>query len=179
VCSEKLALTLPAHCIPSQRTNRNMNTGQVNFHINYHVNRTNFRIWGQEGPHEIYKHVQNFPKFSMSCGIVNNRVVGPSFFTLKIITANSGPGVLSYLSFRKVIAIKKKKSEFLFQQEVAPLHLSHDVLNNPNFKIPNPCFGRRCFHEVQISHHWTHCVCVCVCVWITVKKLFQQRKSEI
>jgi hypothetical protein len=109
----------------------------------------------------------------MSCAVVNNGVAGHWFFALKIITANSCPDMLSSLSFRKLIAINKKKSKILFQQDVAPLHLSHEVLNTPNFKISNSYFGRRCFHEVQTSHHWTHCV------WISVKIPFQQRKSEI
>jgi hypothetical protein len=48
-----------------------MFTDEAMFHMNGHVNRNNFCIWGQKLPCEMYGHVQDFLKINVWCGIVH------------------------------------------------------------------------------------------------------------
>jgi hypothetical protein len=45
----------------------------------------------------------------MSCGIVNNGVRGPSFFAVKIVTANSYPDMLEFFAVHTLITVNKKR----------------------------------------------------------------------
>jgi hypothetical protein len=74
-----------------------MCTGEVTFHIHY-VNRHIYCVWGQKGPHKLYKHVKD-PKFNMWCGMVNNPVTGTLFFAENFITANSYPDMSQFFVF--------------------------------------------------------------------------------
>jgi hypothetical protein len=94
----------------------------------------------------------------MSCGIVSNTVTGPSFFfTVKIITANSYPDMLQFFVVPQTdSSIQEENVKFCFNQTLFH-YTCHEVHVRRTSKfiirVLEGVDGRRCFHEVQASHH--------------------------
>ena len=57
------------------------------FHVSGLLNRHNLRIWDSENPHETCELKWNFPKLNVWCGIMQDKIIDPFFFTEKSISA--------------------------------------------------------------------------------------------
>ena len=57
------------------------------FHVSGLLNRHNLRIWDSENPHDTCELKWNSPKLNVWCGIMQDKIIDPFFFTEKSITA--------------------------------------------------------------------------------------------
>ncbi|KFM67501.1 hypothetical protein X975_22392, partial [Stegodyphus mimosarum] len=79
---------------------------EAKFHLIGGVNRHSAGIWGCENPHAVLKTVRDSPKLNLWCGLKNNKIVGPFFFSEKTITTNTYPDMLQLLVMPQIQDIR-------------------------------------------------------------------------
>jgi hypothetical protein len=120
-----------------------MYTNKATLHMNSHVNRRNYHIQGQEGPHEMYKHVPYSMTINVWCGITHDPVRRPFFCAENTIMANIYLDYVTVLVFPQTDGNEQQdKGKILFQQDGARLHLRHEERNSLNIRFPNQWIGR-------------------------------------
>jgi hypothetical protein len=62
---------------------------EATFHASGVVNRYNCRIWGSQDPHATLELQRGSPKVNMWAGLMEDKLIGPFFFSEKSVTGRS------------------------------------------------------------------------------------------
>jgi hypothetical protein len=88
------------------------------------VNRYYCRIWGSENQHVTCKLQRGSPKVNVWAGLIHNKLIGPFWFSEKIVTGRS------YLDMLELYALPQLSPQTILQQDGEPPHFCHHVRNH-------------------------------------------------
>jgi len=112
---------------------------EATFHTSGVVNRHNVRIWGSENPHVVFQNEQGSPKVNVWCGLMHNKVIGPSLSNELTISANV---YLDMLELYVAPQLEAFQPWIISQQDGAPPHWGSDVRRFLDATFTNRWIGR-------------------------------------
>ncbi|GBM61490.1 hypothetical protein AVEN_163881-1 [Araneus ventricosus] len=122
--------------------NRILFRDEATFHFNGCVNHYNCRIWGSQQPIETHQYFRGSPKVNVWCGLLFDRVVGPSFFTGPSITGNIFQDLLETYVFPQIDDLEAVTgNNIVFMQKGAPPHFSLSLYEALHERFPNTWIG--------------------------------------
>ena len=110
-----------------------MFSDEATFYLSGKFNCHNVRVWSTENPHEIIKHVWDWPKQDVFCAVSSVKLYGPFFFVRPTLTG------ISYLDMLGNYLMPQLQQDmdrdFIFQQGEVPPHFHRKVASYLNCTV--------------------------------------------
>ena len=108
------------------------------YKLNGHINRHNCTYWSQENPQVILEKEVNVPGINVGAAMSSNGIIGPFFFD----ASATGKRYLNMLETYFFPQVQQQK-DIYFEQDGAPAHYAHCVLEWLDINFNDKRIGRR------------------------------------